>query len=408
MGINSTFFNRLENFVVIGSNFTKADINTRSRFAITGPHSEKVYRKAVDMGFGDFLLLSTCNRTEFYSCGSVTTLRSLVKQQLLLTDEDLDTYFYTYSGTDAIQHFFRVLSGLDSQIIGEYEIVNQVKSALKASRYYGLTGTISDRISNFALQASKEIKSETNLSKGKYSVSYAAAELMLEKQKAQLVEKVLIVGTGDFGRTVARNFRQYFPDINLSLTNRTQKKAQQLAVQLNANILPFETFKKHLHTFDAVITTIGTEKYMINPGDIPLNKPQLYLDLSVPQAINPRVDLITDVQLYSVDEISAFHNDLLAERMSEIPEAEEIIAQHIDRLLAWNNVHKHRKIILGYKEKIQNLVCNQRDAHVNGNSRLINHKIDKSFSELIQKIKTHGYAGCIMIEAMDAFVPAEK
>src|SRR3990170_4110507 len=156
---------------------------------------------------------------------------------------------------DAVRHFFRVVSGLDSQIVGDYEIVSQVKAALDDSRKYGLVGTITDRVSNFSFQASKKIKAHTNLSSGKYSVSYAAAEMIAHKLGSG-AEQILVVGTGDFGATVARNLRHYFPKIRLGITNRTREKTEILASEIKSEVIPYETFHEHLHSFDAVITTV--------------------------------------------------------------------------------------------------------------------------------------------------------
>jgi glutamyl-tRNA reductase len=397
---NAVSSGHIHYFTVIGTNFTKADTQTRSRFAIPQALSEQVYKKASNLGFDDFLILSTCNRTEFYAVGPATSLKQLVAEQLLLTGEDFNKYFYTYTGKEAVEQFFRVVSGLDSQIIGDYEIVCQVKAALDEARKHNLVGTITDRVSNFAFQASKKVKAHTNLSSGKYSVSYAAAELMFHEHETKPIENILLVGTGEFGSTVARNLRHYFPKVKLSLTNRTRKKAEMLADQVKATVIPFSSFRGELEKFDAIITTVGLETYLVHAKDVKGGHRQLFLDLSVPQAIHPDVKSLPGVKLYSVDEISAFHNELLKQRKLEIPRAEKIVDLFIDRLMEWHEVYNHRHIILGYKEKIQNLVRPQQAGY--------HKKVEQTFSGIIQQIKTQGYAGCMMIEAMNTLVPAEK
>jgi glutamyl-tRNA reductase len=398
----------IENFLLIGTNFTKADTQTRSRFAITKPQTEAVYKNAARAGFKDFLILSTCNRTEFYAVGSANDLYKLVADQLKLEQPDFNSYFYLRSGESAVKHFFHVVSGLDSQIIGDYEIVCQVKAAFELARKYDLVGTLTDRISNFAFQASKKVKTHTNLSSGKYSVSYAAAELLFHESNQYKFEKILLVGTGDFGSNVARNLRHYFPDIKISLSNRTREKADKLAQNIKANVLPFDNFQNHLDEFDAIITTVGLEQYLINKAHISKTQSKLLLDLSVPQAVNPEVKLISGVRLFSVDEVSAFHNELLKQRKLEIPRAEKIVNVFFDRFMEWHQVYNHRHVILGYKKKIQNLTYDR--LATSDDLESINHKkrIEKTFSEIIQQIKAEGYAGCKMIEAMTNLVPAEK
>lgn len=394
-------------FVVIGTNFTKADTATRSRFAVTKPMSDEIYKNAIKNGFKDFVVLSTCNRSEFYGCCEPAELKGLIIDLLNLSDEEFGTYFYTHSGMEAVRHFFKVVSGLDSQIIGDYEIVCQVKAALDVSRKYGLVGTITDRVSNFSFQASKKIKAHTNLSSGKYSVSYAAAEMIAHKHDSP-VERILVVGTGDFGSTVARNLRHYFPKVQLALTNRTREKAEILAGQVKAEVIPFENFLEHLDSFDAVITTVGLDNYLIQPEDVEPCGHKLFLDLSVPQAVDPQVKQVEGVRLYSVDEVSAFHNELLQQRHHEIPRAEKIVEVFIDRFTEWHQIYHHRDIILDYKQKIQNLIHDHPLTHREVIAPDHSKKIEKTFSDLIQQIKSQGYAGCMLIEAMNNLVPAEK
>ncbi len=403
-----SFFRNLQHFIVLGTNFTKADTQIRSKYAITKSESKNVYDNAVREGFSDFFMLSTCNRTEFYACAPVSTLKNLVTQQLSVTEKDFDQYFYVLNGMEAVRHFFHVVSGLDSQIIGDYEIVCQVKSALDEAREHGLIDTITDRISNFAYQAQKKVKAHTNLSSGKYSVSYAAAELMFHENETQDFKNILLVGTGDFGSTVARNLRHYFPKINLTLTNRTLNKAEKLANQVNAQILPFEQFRANLDQFDVIITTVGLEHFLIDAKDINTTSKKLFLDLSVPQAINPELKEISGVRLYSVDEVSSFHNELLRQRKLEIPRAQKIVEVFIHQLIEWQHVYSHREIILSYKQKAKNLIYDYQATHADIEAIDQQTRIEKTFSGLIQEIRESGYAGCRMIETINILVPAEK
>ncbi len=400
-----SFFRNLEHFIVLGTNFTKADTHIRSRFAFTSTESENLYEKSAQAGFSDFFQLSTCNRTEFYACAPVLSLKKVVVQQLSVTEKDFDQYFYILTGMDAVRHFFYVVSGLDSQIIGDYEIVCQVKSALEKARTRGMIGTITDRISNFAYQAQKRIKAHTNLSSGKYSVSYAAAELMFHEREAHNIKNILLVGAGDLGSAVARNLRHYFPEISLIVTNRTLERAEKLAIQVNAIVVPFDKFRTQLDQFDVIITTIGLESYFINTKDIPNCSQKLFLDLSVPQAINPEVNSIPGVRLYSVDEVSAVHNKLMQQRKLEIPRAKKIVEVFINQLIEWQQVYSHREVILSYKEKVKNLIYDEQAifAEIEGNDQ--QQKIEKTFSSLIQEIKESGYAGCRLIETMNNLVP---
>lgn len=396
-----------EHFVVIGTNFTKADTSIRSRFAVTKPMSEEAYKNAISYGFKDFLVLSTCNRSEFYGCCDFSELKGLITDLLGLSDDEFGDYFYTLSCMEAVRHFFRVVSGLDSQIVGDYEIVCQVKAALEESRKFGLVGTITDRVSNFSFQASKHIKAHTNLSSGKYSVSYAAAEMIAHKHDFS-VDRILVVGIGDFGSTVARNMRHYFPHVHLSLTNRTREKAELLAGQISAEVLPFENVIDQLSSFDVVITTVGLDRYLIQAEDLQPGGHRLFLDLSIPQAIDPKVNSVEGVRLYSVDEVSAFHNELLKQRHHDIPRAEKIVELFINRFTVWHQMYQHRDIILEYKQKIQKFIFDHQLTHHEVLTPDHSKKIEKSFFDLIQHNSSQKYAGCMLIEALNPLVPSEK
>ena len=396
---NKGYFQHLHNWTVIGTNFTKADTQTRSSFAITNSAIAEVYAKASNRGLKDFFVLSTCNRTEFYGCAPLSILEELVADQLGLTTRQLTDYFYVETGKAAVQHLFKVVTGLNSQIIGDYEIVGQVKKAVQQSRQFGLTGTLTDRISSYAFQASKEVKTKTNLSQGKYSVSYAAAGLITAHQADQRIERILIVGTGEMGQAVSRNLREYFPQSRLTVTNRTLGHAQSLAQEIKADILPFEKFTNHLNEFDAVITSAVSDQYLIRAKDIPAGSSCLFLDLSIPQVIDPQIKNLSGISHYSVDEISSFHNNLMLHRNLEIPKAEEIIEIFIGKLMEWENVFQHTGIILSYKEKMGRII------HNGGNPAA---KIEKSFSGLIRQIKSEGYRGCSVIQTMNELIALEK
>ncbi len=396
--VKPSFYKHIDSFLVIGSNFTMADTVVRSGLAITASRTDATYQLAAQNGLSEFLILSTCNRTEFYGFTSLPILKELVMEALNLNEESFNKYFYTHSGVDALRHFFKVTAGLDSQIIGDYEIVGQVKKAVQLSRNSGMIDTLLDRVSNFAFQASKEIKAKTNLSNGKYSVSYAASELIRQQQTGKS-NSILIVGTGEIGQAMARNLKEYFPESKLTLTNRTLSHAQTLSTEIDAEVIPFENFISRLDEFGAVITTAESDSYLIQAADVCTTCGQLFLDLSIPQVVAPEVKNIAGVRHYSVDEISSFHNELMKQRYQEVPKAELVIEEFIGKLMEWQHIFQHTGLILSYKEKMGRII------HNGGNPQI---KIEKSFSSLIQRIKTDGYKGCTVIQTVNELLALEK
>jgi glutamyl-tRNA reductase len=383
---------------VIGTNFTKADTHTRSNFAISQAGVQDFYGKVRNSGISDVFVISTCNRTEFYACAPENVLRDLVANQLNISEEAFDTYFYIKSGVDAVRHLLRVASGLDSQIIGDYEIVGQIKKAVQFSRECGMIGTLADRVSSIAFQASKEVKAKTNLSSGKYSVSYAAAGLISTESEGVEPKRILIIGTGEIGKAMAKNLREYFPTSELTLTNRTLAHAQELAGLVNAAVLPFEEFTSHLHEFDAIIAAAQSDLYLIKKDHTAYLKNALFLDLSIPQVIDPVVKYQEGIKLFSVDEISSFHNELIRQRQLEVPKAEVILEEFIHKLMEWQNVFFHRDVIQSYKSRMESFLPLQ------GQSK----RIDKTFSKLIQQIKAEGYRGCAVIQTMNELIATEQ
>lgn len=360
---------------------------------------EEVFIKAKEKGLFDFFILSTCNRTEFYACASMDVIKVLVTEQLNLKPGNFESYFYVRTGVEAVRHLFRVSAGLDSQIIGDYEIVGQLKMAIQLSREHGLIGTLTDRISSLALQASKAVKVTTNLSSGKYSVSFAAAELLAEQYSTMSAVKILIVGIGKFGRTLARNLKEYFPCSELTLSNRTPEHSEELADELQTLVLPFEDFTDQLSAYDVVITAAQADQYLIRPEHLTGLSSITFLDLGIPHLIDPQVKFVAGAKLYSVDDVSTYHNNLIKQRHLEIPKAEIILDDFIQRLIQWQNVFFRRDIIRAYKERMQQLLPS-RQSQTN--------KIDKVFSGLIQKIRTNGYQGCQVIETMNEVMEFEK
>ena len=389
---------RLNHFLVIGSNFTKADTRTRSLFAITESSKSEVYEKVKKMGIQEFFVLSTCNRTEFYACATEEVLRQVITEQLNLQPGEFETYFYIKSGFDAIRHLLRVAAGLDSQILGDYEIVGQLKIAVKSAREQGLIGTLTDRITSLAFQTSKQIKVETELSSGRYSVSYAAAEIISEHFQDKKSINILILGTGKFGITLSRNLKEYFPAAALTLCNRTLAHAESHAKTLEAQVLPFEQFTDNLGGYDVVIATAQSDNYLIRPEHVEKLQKAFFLDLGIPSLIDPAIRSFADIRIFTVDEVSAFHNKIIEQRLQEIPKVERLLEDSLSDFMQWQNVFFRSDVIKTYKSHVTQLMEGQ--VH---DSRLL----DKKFSSLIKKIRENGFHGCQVIETMNEVIAIE-
>ena len=203
MIVIQTEHNFLNNFCVAGINYRKSDISIRGKFSLLPEQSILLLQQAVIKKFPGCIVLSTCNRTEIY--GICNHPHELIEMLCIHTHGNMQEFIehgYIYQGSPAIEHLFKVAAGLDSQIIGDYEILSQLKHAANWARQQGCINSFLERLINFALQSSKEIKSNTRLSSGTVSVSYAAIEIIKDKIPDVADKKILLIGTGKIKRQV--------------------------------------------------------------------------------------------------------------------------------------------------------------------------------------------------------------
>lgn len=341
----------MDNTFVIGITFKNANIATRSSFSISSEKQSECYELAKNAGFSDFVVLSTCNRTEIYGVGSIENAETIISNTCQQTKEFLDTYKFIKTGEDALTHIFHVASGLDSQILGDYEILGQFKNACKTAKDNGLLGSVFERMANVCIQASKEIKTKTALSKGTVSASYATIEILKEKVGETSV-KCLLIGTGKFGNNISKNIKHYLPNIELKISNRTLSTAVEMGASLGLNILPFENIQSSIKDFDVIILSTTSDKYIVYPENLLNAKTKMILDLSIPQTVHPECKNTGTTDILDIDSISAILDKSLETRKTYLPIANKIINSHIASFIDWNNFYKHRDQIVELKEKL--------------------------------------------------------
>jgi len=368
----------LDNFTVIGINYHKANAATRSDFAVCASKLELITRAAKQHQINDLIVLSTCNRTELYGTAAAATMIGFLCSATQNSSAAFEDLGYVLHGMEAVDHLFRVAAGLDSQIIGDYEILMQLKKAARYAKENGLLGSLADRLVNFALQASKRIKSETQLSTGTVSVAYAAIEVIREKVTDIQHKNVLLVGAGKFGCNVARNILEYFPGANVSITNRTPVKAEDFA-STNANT------------------------FTILPEFFSSKKQRLLLDLSVPKCIDPAVQQKDGIVLMDVDQISAILDKTFAKRRAEIPRALAIINETLGEFVEWHKIFLHRHFLGQVKTKLYEL--SESDCC----AASLQHKekdviIQKAVKTLAVDLRTRTAKGCQYINTLHEYL----
>ncbi|MFI5150485.1 MAG: glutamyl-tRNA reductase [Bacteroidia bacterium] len=341
----------MENTFVIGITFKNADITTRSAFSISPEKQKECYDMARDCSFRDFVVLSTCNRTEIYGVGSLTQAEHIITTVCEQTLERLRAFKFVKTSTEALEHIFKVASGLDSQILGDFEILGQFKTACKYSKENGLLGPVFERMANVCIQASKEIKTRTELSKGTVSASYAAIEI-LKEHMPEKKNKCLLIGTGKFGNNISKNIKHYLPDFKLSISNRTFSTAYEMATTHDFGLIPYEDVKRRLKEFDVVVLSTSADGYLITPELLTGAKTSLILDLSIPQTVHPACKNLDGIRIFDIDSISAILDKSLEKRKTYLPIANQIIHTHIASFIDWTNFYKHRDQIVMLKEML--------------------------------------------------------
>lgn len=390
----------LDGFVIIGINYHKSDTSTRSDFAVCNAKHDIISELSLQKHLQDVLVLSTCNRTEVYGICQPDILIEILCAATGNAVEHFKEYGYVHQGMKAVQHLFKVASGLDSQIIGDYEILMQLKKAARYAKEKGLLSSLMDRLVNFALQASKRVKSETKLSTGTVSVAYAAIEVIKEKVADIRHKNILLVGAGKFGCNVAKNISEYFPGAKVRITNRTFHKAAEFAKTHGLESVPYETLDELANESDILIASTTAEEFNIIPEFFTAQKARLLLDLSVPKSIDPSIKSIPGITLMDVDEISSILDKTFAMRKAEIPRASAIIDETIGEFVEWHKLFLHRHFLGEVKSKLYELSENDSLAIIE-NKEVI---IQKAVKTLAVDLRTRTAKGCQYINTMNEYL----
>ncbi len=400
--MNSTktsYNNSLNSFCIVGINYRKSDMDVRGKFSLSTDQTIEILRQAAAKKISGCLAISTCNRTEIYGiCNDSNVFAQLLCDNTESNIEDFRTHGYCFYGIKAIEHLFKVASGLDSQIIGDYEILSQLKQAAKIAKENGCINNFMERAINYALQVSKEIKTKTQLSSGTVSVAYAAIEIIKERNQDLTGKKILLVGTGKFGNHIAKNLRDYLPGCDMSFTNRTDEKANQLAENFNASFVPYKSLPTACNGADIIIVSSASDSYSVLPRFFTAEKERLILDLSVPQNVDPLVKDIRGISVLNVDEVSTILDKTISLRQAEIPKAKKIIDETLESLEEWHRLQFNNPLLRMVKSQLFQLNT------VYSNDKKNDEKIHKTVSSLAIELKVKKDKGCQCINALSSYL----
>ncbi|TYP97017.1 glutamyl-tRNA reductase [Tenacibaculum adriaticum] len=383
-------FTENTNFYNIGVSYVKADAHTRGKFSLSKENQILLLKEAKEQGFNGIFVLSTCNRTEIIGFADHPfQLISMLCKFSGGSVEEFARVSNVYKNQEAIQHLFRMGTGLDSQILGDYEIVGQLRQAFKQAKKLGTTNAYLERLLNAIMQASKRVKNETKLSSGTTSVSYAAVQYIIKNLFDYNSKNILVFGLGKMGKHTCKNLAEYTQNKTVSLINRTEEKVDEF-VNEHSEIRKanFADLTSEVRNADVLVVSTGADIPTITEAHIPKDKDILILDLSMPENVCTDVKKLSNVTLVNVDELSKITDETLAVRKQEVPLAEAIIKTHKDEFNEWLS---HRKFIPAINALKQSLEAIQQD-EINFHKKKINNfdeiQAEAITSRFIQKITT--------------------
>jgi glutamyl-tRNA reductase len=401
----------LSTFFIAGINYKKTDANLRGMYAINSDQYANLISLAPRYGVKEFFVLSTCNRTEIYGFAeNIADISNLLCTQTLGNIDTFNKMAYVKKGFKAIEHLFCVAAGLDSQILGDYEIVGQIKTAFKYSKENHFIGAYMDRLVNEVLKSSKLIRTNTELSGGSISVSFAAVQYIKEKVANITDKKILLLGTGKIGGNTCKNLVDYLQTKNITLINRTEDKAAKLAIELGLNYASIDELSKYVDESDIILVATNSTDPVILESHIINSSNKLIIDLSIPYNVEKAAQDMAHITLVNVDELSKIKDETLHTRIGEIPKAKAIIADHIAEFSDWHEMRKNVPVLKAVKDKLH--AMHQCNMFISYSATLTPLKAKHNPEESIQKVingmamkmRHQNHRGCNYIEAINEYI----
>ncbi|MDP2687272.1 MAG: glutamyl-tRNA reductase [Aequorivita sp.] len=378
------------NFYAIGLNYKKADAAIRGNFNINDTSKKNILLQAKEDRIPSLTVISTCNRTELYGFAQHPyQLIKLLCEHTNGTVEEFEKVAYIYKNHDAVSHLFNVGTGLDSQILGDFEIISQLRNGFRESKKHDIINPFMERLANSVIQASKRIKNETGISSGATSVSFAAVQYIMARVPYISEKNILLFGTGKIGRNTCENLIKHTKNNHITLINRTKEKAEKVAGKFNLIVKDYADIQSEIAQADVLIVATGAQQPTISKELLYLKRPLLILDLSIPKNVSEDVLENELVTLVHMDHLSAVTDHTLVRRTSQLPLAKKIIAEIEKEFNQWADNRKYAPTIKALKNKLAEI----KAAEINNQRKKIdgfNEEQAEIISDrLIQKITTH-------------------
>ena len=348
---------------VVGVSYKTANIDLRGKFSLNDTQHHALFLEAQKQKIKDLIVVNTCNRTELYAW----VPNSEILVNLLCNHSNGDREFfeqigYTLQGEEGINHVFRVGTGLESQIVGDFEIIGQIKQSFFRSKKMGLAEGYLEHFINAVINASKRIKTETKISSGATSVAFASVQYILKNTQNISKKNILLFGTGKIGANTCKNLVKHIQNDQITLINRTQSRADKIANKFPVVVKPYSELNSCIHDADILIVATGAQNSTISKELIHNSKPLLILDLSIPRNVDAKVSEIENVDVVHLDELSQITDITIEKRKKHIPKAEVILSETKNEFLNWLKHRKYIPALNALKEKM--ISSEKRDKEV--------------------------------------------
>ena len=371
----------------IGVSYKKADVASRGQFSLSLRAQQKLLEAAQTKQIQSITVHSTCNRTEIYAHGAET--KELVELLCTFSQGTPNVFSkigYVLKDEDALSHLFRVGTGLDSQILGDFEIIAQLKKSFIRSKKMGLLDSLFERLFNSVILASKRIKNETQISSGTTSVSYASVRYILDHIDNPDQKNILLFGMGKIGRNTCENLVKHTQNDHIVLINRTRKRAEKMAVKFKLIVKDYADLPVEIRKADIIIVATGAEKPTLSKSLIHTESPLLVLDLSIPKNVDDDVLDLPNVTRIHIDELSSMTDNTLFERQKEIPKAEAIIEEVVKEFTDWLGTRSFAPTVQALKQMMEKFEQQALAQHQKKHPHLKSEEATLLSQHLIQKI----------------------
>ncbi|MBI3377682.1 MAG: glutamyl-tRNA reductase [Nitrospirae bacterium] len=334
------------NILIVGLNHKTADVDIRERLAFNGQKLEEGLQRIKTLpDVKEAVILSTCNRVEIYAAvtnaaAAHEAIKNFISEFHGIDRSALETSLYAYEDINAVRHVFRVASSLDSMIVGEPQILGQIKDAFDFSLQKKTTGILLNKLMKKTISVAKRIRTETKIAENAVSISFAAVELAKKIFTDLSTKSFMLLGAGDMAELAARHLMSSGVK-DVLVANRTYESGEKLAKEFNGRAVRFDDFIHEMVHTDIVICSTGASKYVLMKEQMQKvmkerrHKPVFIIDISVPRNIDPSINDIDNVYLYDVDDLHGIVDTNKLERQKEAEKAEGIIAEEIETFQKW-------------------------------------------------------------------------